>query len=1167
MRKISLLLLPIALVIAAIIVMSDGEATIEPLEGQSASQPEIGSEAASEGLPAFENDPLTREVASSETLGSQNRPVQARVAKGEVAVPPACVSEGDFSVYAWSEEVSLDHIQSFSSTEPGDTLESGAVLLGLSAVDTNGNFQIELETDLEEVHLFALGQFAYSSSSTPLLLNENESEVFLTTLCGGRVRGQLDGIEGEDPTEIWVELTTSRLTVDNNTATQRQLTRETQLNQEGEFDFIAVPTGREFEVQVQPELMAPTLLEVTALIEGEERFLKQTLRAGGKMTGRVLDPSGAPVEGAKVKTIGGRAAIAIMGWAEQSTETNEDGEFSITGLPAGRVMIGAGKEGYLDSSIEAIELLPAETKTNIELKLSEGNSIAGSVRWPSGEPVFGAEVKVNFDRAALLGAESINAARGAEGQTTTDAKGAFRVKALGNGPFTVTATATPEGDRMEVWLAEETQLAVMNSEAQLEEDEDLQWTASMNSVRPNLATLELALQAPEVISGVVKDEQDRAVESYELVFVRLQDSALGSIGVETRSRSIEDEAGRFLIPGVSAGSWHAYALADGYSRPEPALINIPRDPGAEALVFTLERACKVSGVIFTPSGAPAQGASVRVKTALSPMISSFSSDLSEPTALSGSAGEFSLSGLRSGEIELVASTTGYAASAPLPINLTSGEERSNLRLELRLGCSITGVLYDSEGELASGATVQILRPSDYSTQLTSTDDEGFFQVENLEPGSWQVIGLPSLLSAIGGGEGNAGGRSYMMQGMQIQLIELADGETQHVILGEPPADPVRMWGRVTHQDEALKGATLIMIAEGKSGFPKLASTDTEGRYEMTLDAPGEYLLTVQRSENESYVEQHSSSFKVQVPLTAELQHDVKLPEGVVRGRVTLSSGEAAAYAPISLAPDNSAGFSNFSELTNTIVTCAEDGSFSIDGVRPGSYRLRGGGVGYIQRMLSASKEISAPYGQSTLSIAVKENQIIEGLSLVLPEAGEIKVRVVGASGAPVEDATIFIRHEDGTPAEEFAVASTDTKGDCIYEGLSEGVYQVSARSSEEASAEGTQVKVRPGETSELELRLEKGTLLTVLTVDGEDTPIACKLRVVDSEGREHASYFSVIAMQKRMSAEGLSTSEQVIGPLPPGRYRVHATSADGKSEDKPVNLRGQAERAVKIRFR
>ena len=122
MRKISLLLLPIALVIAAIIVMSDGEATIEPLEGQSASQPGIDSEAASEGLPAFENDPLTREVASSETLDSQNRPVQARVAKGEVAVPPACTSEGDFSVYAWSEEVSLDHIQSFSSTEPGDTL-------------------------------------------------------------------------------------------------------------------------------------------------------------------------------------------------------------------------------------------------------------------------------------------------------------------------------------------------------------------------------------------------------------------------------------------------------------------------------------------------------------------------------------------------------------------------------------------------------------------------------------------------------------------------------------------------------------------------------------------------------------------------------------------------------------------------------------------------------------------------------------------------------------------------------------------------------------------------------------------------------------------------------------------------------------------------------------
>jgi protocatechuate 3,4-dioxygenase beta subunit len=1118
-------------------------------------------------LPALETADGEREAVEEEGALGHTALEALRIAKGEVAVPPACTAERGLVVYAWSQEITHEFVQSFEATEVGDSLSDGATLLGSASVKENGSFRIELMTALEEVHLFALGQFTYSEHSTSARLSDRESETLLTTLCGGRVQGEISGIEGEDPTLISALLTTSVETVNNVRAESGSLAREVELSPEGNFDFIAVPTGHTYEIRVQPELMAPALLEVSALAEGEERLLKHTLEAGGELRGRVLDPSGNPVPGAKVKTIGGRAAIAFMGWATRETETDKRGEFILSGLPHGRVMIAAGKEGYLNSGLEALELGVGEKREGIELLLSDGNSLTGSVRWPDGQPASGALVKVSFHRAALLGMDSINAVRGSKGSATTDEEGAFRVSALGNGPFTIKASRAPEGARLEAWLAEEAELSSLEEDATFESDQAYAWTDSIAGVRPDESALELNLKAPEVIAGRATDDRGEPLTEYQLVLVRLEESALGSLGVEKRERSIKDPEGRFIYPGVSAGSWHVYAIKEGFARPEPAVVDSPRPANAEPLLFILSPASSVSGVVSTPNGAPAHGALVRVQTALSPMISGVSMDLDEPITTSGSAGEFKLEGLRSGEIELVASAEGFAASAPLHLTLMPGEELKSLRIELRLGGSITGVLYDEDGTFASGATVQVIRPTDYSTQLTSTDGNGFFSVEHLEPGSWQVVGLPNLLGAVSGGEESQNSRAEMMKGLQIAFVELADGAQEHVILGEPPADPVLISGTVTHHDTPLEGVMVVMIAEGKGGFPKIVSTDSQGRYELKLNEPGHYMLAIQRSSDGSYIEQEQSNFRVEVPSVHEYRYDVALPSAKISGRVTLESGEAAANAPVSLTPDNGAGFSPFSEQSSTIISCSEDGTFSIEAVMPGNYRLRAGGVGYIQRMLSNEQGIADPHGQSVMSITIKEDQLIDNISLVLPLAASIKVKVLDSTGAPMEGATVFVRHEDGTPAEDFAGATTDSQGLHTYRGLSSGSYQVSARTSGRASTEGTRVQISAGETRDVELQLEAGTLLRVSTVDGDGQPVASSLRVIDSEGRDHASYFSIQALQLRMATEGLSRSRQTIGPLPPGRYRVYASDSEGKEEDKPVNLRGQAERAIKIRFR
>jgi hypothetical protein len=70
--------------------------------------------------------------------------------------------------------------------------------------------------------------------------------------------------------------------------------------------------------------------------------------------------------------------------------------------------------------------------------------------------------------------------------------------------------------------------------------------------------------------------------------------------------------------------------------------------------------------------------------------------------------------------------------------------------------------------------------------------------------------------------------------------------------------------------------------------------------------------------------------------------------------------------------------------------------------------------------------------------------------------------------------------------------------------------------------------------------------------------------VLDEDGREYSGMAAPEQLEQSI-ALGFSSREHRIGPLPPGRYRVIATTPDGKQHKKPVKLRGQDERKMRIR--
>jgi hypothetical protein len=572
-------------------------------------------------------------------------------------------------------------------------------------------------------------------------------------------------------------------------------------------------------------------------------------------------------------------------------------------------------------------------------------------------------------------------------------------------------------------------------------------------------------------------------------------------------------------------------------------------------------------VVLTPAGIPATGAQVRIAQGMARLLETVSGDLKNPTARSAVGGEFRLEGLHAGFVELIASAEGYADSEPQQVTLTAGKESADIRLKLRRGGTITGVLYDSEGNLTPGATVQVILSADYTTDIKQTDAEGSFRFENLKPGTWQVVGIPNLMGALSDSEDNPGGRAAVLKDLVMGIAELEDGAEVHVVLGALPEDPVLLSGVVRHRGEPVPEATLVLILEGEAVVPKIEISDGEGRYSVRLDKPGDYLLTVQILFGGGYQEQHQNTFKAHIPQTPEHRWDIDLPGAGIRGRVTNSDGSVAAGVPIRLSPDYAKGYSPSSTATATNISTKEDGSFEIDSVQPGSYYLRAGGLSLSARAIGAQTQGASHMGSASMSLSVAEDQLIEGADFVLEQGGSIDIRVVDAAGDPITGASIFVRTEDGRPTEMISVATTNSQGLCHYPGLAEGDYQVSARTKDTASAEGASAHVRSGETTEVELALAPATLLRVTMVDGEGDPVAALLRVVDSEGREHASYISLVSMYARMGEDGFSGTQQTIGPLPPGRYRVHAYADDGRETDKPVNLRGQAERSIRLRFR
>lgn len=1055
-------------------------------------------------------------------------------------------------------------------------------ILARAAIGAEGDFEIAVPSARERVWLLVVGRYQYVERALEVDLRHDSGPLSITAECGACVVGTVRlpasapeaSVDGER-----VSTSPSAAGFGNMEAMQRDARRAAHISKSS-FELHALPADLAYELRLAPKHLAAASQKIEGLRGGTDTTVELRLLAGGTVRGTVLGPDGKPVGGARVRA---RTAGQWFGFDDRtvrSTKSNDDGSFELANVTPGSIGMRARHERFLEGDDVKIEVKDEGLTSGVTLTFGEGNTISGSVRWPDGSPVE-AKVEVSFDMSQMAGMTAFNARRGASGSAKSDATGAFVVEGLGKGPFSVRARARPRVTTAEAAQAEDAEpsneVDVIATTSSANKDEVEEWRARVDGVTPGTKNLELVLRPSEGLRGRVTAQDGTPVVKFKIEAQRIGKGMLATLGQEKHEKEFESAEGRFLLGGLSSGSWQIFASAEGFGPLEPTSIELPRpvvdptQPGtAEELVFVLPRACTVRGVVKDPLGVLVADADVRVDDG-GPGWARFAKGGPEaPTTRSRADGSFELTGLKPAQQNLTAKTRDFARSAPVQVDLSTAPVQEDVVILLRQGGLLTGEVFTDTGEPGKGWLIQCTDTTNFDQRTAFSDDSGKFRIEHLDPGKRQVVAMPTsalkemsdgAATGSGGGEDTAG----FMNKMKIAFTELVDGEETHLVLGAAVKGAVTVSGKVTHSGEPYAGAMISFVYLGKSkarmGF-KTASVKASGEYSVTLDGPGEYTISVQKFGAKGPMQQGVIEFVRDVPEGEKATLDFEIPTGRISGRVRAEDGAPIANARVSLHPEsNSEPGSIWGGQYNETST-DDEGRFDVEALRPGTYEVLAGGMtmgGMFGDDANGGREVKS-------GVRLSAGEWIKDVEFRLKKPGTLDVVVVDESNAPVAKASIFVRTSRGELLDRMSLLSTDGEGKCAYGGIAPGRYTVSARDKTRASGDSAEVEVRSGEHATARIVMSAGCFLMVEVVDSEKKALRASLSVKDEAGREYGGMFSLSEIMELFTEGGGSAGERKVGPLPPGKYRIVASTSVGNSTTKSVTVSGGGERKLTIRL-
>ncbi len=388
---------------------------------------------------------------------------------------------------------------------------------------------------------------------------------------------------------------------------------------------------------------------------------------------------------------------------------------------------------------------------------------------------------------------------------------------------------------------------------------------------------------------------------------------------------------------------------------------------------------------------------------------------------------------------------------------------------------------------------------------------------------WLLAGIGFLLLAYAlRGDGSPGG---------------PDGGVQHPDAARVPTGTARLV--VTVEDdsgETLEGATVTLEMRFDDGAPLVREvrTDAHGLTELRGLPEGDadvFAIAPGRARGHIRVRVQGREARAQLSLV----------EGqTVRGEVVDEVGEPVTQAAIEATSVADETAPPWKALTD------DQGVFVLDHLQKGAQRIlvRAEGYDEIARRV-------APF-----EVEARDGEEPPTLRIVLHHTGMISGHVTGSDGGPGDRTRIVLVGSGVWPARS---AEADSEGHYQFEGVPEGIYEISARRDTEVAAPREGLILEPGESLEVDLALEPGLALSGVLLSAEDaTPIAGADVVIGEQTLSFTPRATTTDEEGRFSFEGLRAMTHRLDIHAPGWVSMGNHTAEPGGEPLRILLAKEA---------
>ncbi|GAB2698620.1 protocatechuate 3,4-dioxygenase beta subunit [Microbacterium marinum] len=594
---------------------------------------------------------------------------------------------------------------------------------------------------------------------------------------------------------------------------------------------------------------------------------------------------------------------------------------------------------------------------------------------------------------------------------------------------------------------------------------------------------------------------------------------------------------------------------------DPSIDDAPTRAGPDARVMASDSTGSISGVVLDPDGNPVADVYVALYVGDDEWDSwgTYTSESGVFTFTDLYAGTYVVGASAAWDSDYFDVWSGGAAnrSDAEPLDVAPGATVSDVTLQFTRSAVIAGTVTDDHGAPVPDASVDLYRwDAEWEgwwdqVDRRSTDSAGAFRFARLEPGEYTLRTSTDAAIGLQTEWWDGAARKADATRIVVEGVETHDGLVVSLVPGASLSGTVTAPAGMSAESDIS-----VYVHDGESWEHAASTWSEDGTYRIGGLPAGEYRVVAQPYDGRLLTRWWDGATTREDATSIDLAStdtvtgiDIALPRGAsIAGTVTNQSGTAAANVRVSALVERDADSESPWWESVASAWTAEDGTYVLTGLEPGTYTLRFTPDDDVNLLQEWWDDASSETDAATFS--VHAGATLTGYDAALRRGASIAGTVKTAAGAPVAASVTLYRvvtDDDGTYQNSVRWLSTDETGAFSAAGLAAGDYTL--RIQPEDAAYATQwwdgesfshtaetfTLAAEGTRTGLAVRVVAAASISGVVTGPGGTPIEGASVSASISGGD---WYDTVA-----SAETDADGRYTLTGLPPGSYAVYAESS------------------------